>query len=138
MTNQQRQIASYVSRNRILGPYATHARATAAMVPPHAWLQAMRRQLPPLEQFRRELVDDTEFQALKLGDWLGTTDGQTIAEAVSAVIPPVYGPAYELAVTGLTLAAEDQAKAGRETAGAIALGSLLVGGAVAVIAGSDA
>jgi hypothetical protein len=94
--------------------------------------------IPPLEQFRQELLEDTELQALKLGSWLGTTDGQIIAEAVSAVIPPVYGPAYELAVKGLTLAAEDQAKAGRETAGAIALGSILVGGAIALAAGSDA
>lgn len=138
MTDKQQQIASYVSRNRSLGPYATQARATGAMVPPHAWLHAMRRQLPPLEQFRRELVEDTEFQALKLGGWLGTTDGPIIAEAVSVVIPPVYGPAYELALSGLTLAAEDQAKAGRETAGAIALGTILVGGAVALVAGSDA
>ncbi|MGO9763325.1 MAG: hypothetical protein ACLP1Q_18895 [Solirubrobacteraceae bacterium] len=138
MTDKQRQIASYVSRNRILGPYATQARATGAMVPPHAWLHAMARQLPPLEQFRRELVEDSEFQALKLGSWLSTTDGQIIAEAVGAVIPPLYGPAYELAVSGLTLAAEDQAKAGRETAGAIALGSILVGGAIALAAGSDA
>ena len=93
---------------------------------------------PPLKQFRRELLEDTEFQALKLGSWLGTTDGQIIAESVSAVIPPVYGPAYELAVNGLTLAAEDQAKAGRETAGAIALGTLIVAGAVAIAARSDA
>jgi hypothetical protein len=35
----------------------------------------MQRQFPPLEQFRQELLEDTEFQALKLGSWLGTTDG---------------------------------------------------------------
>jgi hypothetical protein len=135
MTDKQRQIANYVSRNRALGPYVQQA---GPIAPPRAWLHAMQRQLPPLEQFRQELLEDTEFQALKLGSWLGTTDGQIIAEAVSAVIPPVYGPAYELAVKGLTLAAEDQAKAARETAGAIALGSILVGGAVAILAGSDA
>ena len=135
MTNKQRQIANYVSRNRALGPYVQQV---GPIAPPHAWLHAMQRQLPPLEQFRQELREDTEFQALKLGSWLGTTDGQIIAEAVSSAIPPVYGPAYELAVNGLTLAAEDQAKAGRETAGAIALGSILVGGAVAIVAGGDA
>jgi hypothetical protein len=55
------------------------------------------------------------------------------AAAVSAVIPPAYGPAYELAVNRLTLAAADQAQLGRETAGAVALGTILVG-AVLVLA----
>jgi predicted RNA methylase len=99
----------------------------------------MQRQLPPLEQFRRELLEDSEFRALKLGSWLGTTDGKLIAEAVSMVIPPVYAPAYQLAVKGLTMAAQEQAAEGRKTAGAIALGSLLIGGgALALAAGESA
>jgi hypothetical protein len=57
---------------------------------------------------------------------------------VSTVIPPVYGPAYQLAVKGLTLAAEDQAQEGRKTAGKIALGVIFVGGAVALASGSEA
>jgi hypothetical protein len=99
---------------------------------------ATQQQLPPLEQFRRELLEDAEFQALKLGNWLRTTNGKLIEEAVSMMIPPAYGPAYELAVKGLTLAAEDQAKAGRETAGIVALGSLVIAGAIAIAAGGDA
>jgi hypothetical protein len=63
--------------------------------PPLAWLAAMQRRLPPLEQFRRELLEDSEFRALKLGSWLNTTDGKLIEEAVSMVIPPAYAPAYE-------------------------------------------
>lgn len=137
MTEQHRQIASYVSRNKILAPYAAEARASGSAVPPRAWLHGIQRQLPALEQFRRELLEDAEFQALKLGGLLSTTDGQIIAEAVSTVIPPTYGPAYDLAVKGLMLAAEDQAKGGRETAGAIALGSILVGGAIALAARGD-
>lgn len=97
----------------------------------------MQRRLPPLEQFRRELLEDSEFRALKLGSWLGTTDGKLIAEAVSMVIPPAYAPAYELAVKGLTLAAQDQAAEGRRTAGAIALGSIVVSGAIALAAGGE-
>jgi len=136
MTDQQRQIASYVSRNRALSPYLRQA---GSVQPPLAWLAAMQRQLPPLEQFRRELLEDSEFRALKLGSWLGTTDGKLIAEAVSMVIPPAYAPAYGLAVKGLTLAAQDQAAEGRKTAGAIALGSLLIGGgALALAAGESA
>lgn len=54
------------------------------------------------------------------------------------MIPPAYGPAYELAVKGLTLAAEDQASEGRKTAGAIALGAVLVGSALALAAGEGA
>ena len=128
MTEQQRQIASYVSRNRVLSPYLRQGGH-----PPLPWLMAMQRQLPPLEQFRRELLEDAEFRALKLGSWLGTTDGGLIAEAVSLVIPSAYGPAYELAVKGLTLAAQDQAAEGRKTAGVIALGAVLAGGALALI-----
>jgi hypothetical protein len=135
MTDTHRQIASYIARNQALSPYL---RQVGAMQPPLAWLDAMARQLPPLEQFRRELLEDTEFRALKLGSWLGTVDGQVIAEAVSAVIPPVYGPAYQLAMKGLTLAAEDQANEGRNTAGALALGAIVVGGAVALASGGDA
>jgi hypothetical protein len=133
MTNQQRQVASYVSRNRVLSPYLRQGGQ-----PPLPWLMAMQRQLPPLEQFRRELLEDAEFRALKLGSWLGTTDGKLIAEAVSMVIPPAYTPAYELAVKGLTLAARDQAAEGRKTAGAVALGAVLAGGALALAAGESA
>jgi hypothetical protein len=132
MTEQHRQITSYVSRNRVLTPYLRQA---GPIHPPLPWLIAMQRQLPPLEQFRRELLEDAEFRALKLGSWLGTVDGNLIAEAVSMVIPPAYGPAYELAVKGLTLAAQDQAAEGRKTAGAVALGTVLVCGALAVAAG---
>jgi hypothetical protein len=98
----------------------------------------MDRQLPSLEQFQRELLEDAEFRALKLGSWLGTTDGQLIAEAVSTVIPPAYGLAYKLAVNGLMLAAQDQSNEGKKTAGAIGLGAIVLGGAVALSARGDA
>lgn len=135
MTDQQQRIARYVSCNPSFSPYL---RQGQTMPPPRAWLEAMARQLPPLEQFRRELLEDAEFQALNLGSWLGTTDGQIIADAVSAVIPPIYGPAYQLAVKGLTLAAEDQARAGKETAGKIALGAIFVGSVAALSSRSNA
>jgi hypothetical protein len=133
MTEQQRQIARYISRHRAFSPYTQQAGPA-----PLAWLKAMERQLPTLEQFRRELLEDAEFRALGLGSWLGTTDGEIIAQAVSAVIPPVYGPAYQLAVKGLILAAKDQSNEGKKTAGAIAIGAIVVGSAVALGAGGDA
>jgi hypothetical protein len=135
MTDQQQRIASYVSRNPSLSPYVYCGQT---MQPPRPWLEAMARQLPLLEHFRRELLEDAEFQALKLGSWLGTTDGQIIADAVSTVISPAYGPAYQLAVKGLTLAAEDQATEGKKTAGKIALGAIFVGGVAALASGGDA
>jgi len=130
MTDQQRQIANYISRNRVLGPYARPASAVA----PNVWPHAVHQQLPPLDQFREELLEDAEFRTLQLGDWLRTTDGQVIAEAVSMVIPPAYGAAYELAVKGLTLAAEDQTQEGRQAAGAVALVTLLVAAAIVLVA----
>jgi len=98
----------------------------------------MQRQLPPREQFQQELLEDSEFQALRLGSWLGTTDGKLIAEAVGMVIPPAYASAYDLAVEGLTRAAKDQTAEGRKTAGAIALGAILVGCLLAAAAGEGA
>jgi hypothetical protein len=135
MTDQQQRIASYISRNPAFSPYL---RQGQTMPPPRPWLEAIARQLPPLERFRRELLEDAEFQALNLGSWLGTTDGQIIADAVGTVIPPAYGPAYQLAVKGLTLAAEDEAKEGRKTAGKIALSAIVVGGLAAIASGGDA
>jgi hypothetical protein len=130
MTDKQRQIANYISLNRVLSLYVRPASTLA----PRTWPHAVHQQLPPLDEFRQELLEDAEFRALQLGDWLRTTDGQVIAEAVSMVIPPAYGPAYELAVQGLTLAAEDQAQEGREAAGAVALVTLLVVAAIVLVA----
>jgi hypothetical protein len=65
---------------------------------------------------------------LRLGTWLGTTDGQIISSAVATVIPPTYRPEYNLVVDGLKLAAELQAQGKQKVAS-------IIGGVVLVVSG---
>lgn len=117
MTDKQRQIAEYVARHRLLSRYTE----TPSMLGPHVWPSPLYQDLPSVEQFAQELLKDSEFRALQLGNWLRTPEGEVISQAVGMVIPEAYGPAFNLAVDGLTLAAELQAKEGRQTAEGIAL-----------------
>jgi hypothetical protein len=75
----------------------------------------------------RDLIDMSEFRALELGGWLGTTDGQVIAQAVEAVTPPFYRQDIELTVAALRRAAQIQHEEGQQVAGRVALASLGVG-----------
>jgi len=69
--------------------------------------------LPSVAEFGEWLLNNAEYDSLHLGDWLGTTDGQIIADAVGMVIPPMYKPEYNLAIDGLKLAARIQHEQGR-------------------------
>jgi hypothetical protein len=91
--------------------------------------------LPSVEELAAAMLQDGEFRALHLGSWLGTTDGQIVSEAVGFAIPLQYGAAYNLAVQGLTLAAEMQRDEGRQKASVFAF--LVIAGAL-LLAGSDA
>lgn len=79
------------------------------------------------EQYAQVLLGDTEFRALQLGTWLGTTDGEVISQAADQVIPPFYRPEYDLMIKGLTLAASLQSQEGQQVAGKVALGVIGVG-----------
>ena len=117
MTDKQRQIAEYVAHHRLLSRYTE----TPSMLGLHVWPSPLYQSCPTVEQFAQELLKDSEFRALQLGNWLRTPEGEAISQAVSIVIPEAYGPAFNLAVDGLTLAAELQAKEGRQKAEGVAL-----------------
>lgn len=63
-----------------------------------------------------ELVKMAAFRELRLGTWLGTPNGQAIADAVDLVLPPQLGIQIDLVVTALRLAAELQQKEGQQKA----------------------
>jgi hypothetical protein len=79
------------------------------------------RPRPSAEELGRELLGIAEFEALRLGTWLGTTDGRVFTEAVELVTPPFYGHDVELLVAALRYAAEIQHQRGQRVAGGIAL-----------------
>jgi hypothetical protein len=129
MTERHRQIAEYVAGHRVLGRYVRPISAEEL----NFWSSDPYPQLPGVEGLCEELLEDAEFRALQLGGILGTTEGQMIAEAVSMVIPPGYTAAFNLAVDGLTLAAQRQAEAGRRTAGGVALLVIVAAVVIAVL-----
>lgn len=115
--NKHQQIVEYLADHPVFGPYVHGDPA----IDPLIWPYTPPPVLPNIEDVVGDMVADTRFRALRLGSWLGTTDGQIIAEAVGYAIPPQYAAAYQLAVEGLTLGAEIQQTEGRQTAGAFAL-----------------
>jgi hypothetical protein len=129
--DKQQQIIDYLADHPVFASYVHDA----SVIDPLTWPYVPRPALPSVEELVEMLAEDAGFQALKLGSWLGTTDGQIISEAVGFAIPPQYGAAYQLAVEGLMLAAKLQQKQGRETAAAIAV--VIVFGAL-LVAGGDA
>ena len=98
------QIAGLLHRRPDLIPWASHP----YFLRPNP--------LPNPEDYARTLLADSEFRALQLGTWLGTTDGEIISCAVAQVIPLPYRPEYGLLVNGLTLAAKLQAQEGQAAA----------------------
>ena len=87
---------------------------------------------PTPEQLAHELLAIPEYRALQLATWLGTTNGEIIAQAVEMVTPPFYREDVELLVDPLKLAGQLQAQEGRDKAGKIALGVLGVAALVAI------
>ena len=121
-------IDAQIAFPRMTGPYR-HAAAY-----PYGFLAQQR---PTAEQLAEELLGFTEFRALQLGTWLGTTDGQVIAEAVEMLTPPLYRPDAELLVAALNYAAELQWREGQKTAGRVALGAIGAAVLVGVASGSS-
>lgn len=90
-----------------------------------------------IEALARYLLDDAEFQAIKLGTWFGTPEGRIVTAAVEHALPPVYRPYAHLFVAALQRAAQLQHEGRRQeaapllgiAAGAVALiGWLVLGG----------
>jgi hypothetical protein len=82
---------------------------------------------PTIDDFGTSMVSMTEFRALQLGTWLGSTDGQVIIEAVEMVLPPIYRPQIEFLADGLQYAAKLQQREGQKKAGGVAVAVLLIG-----------
>jgi hypothetical protein len=87
---------------------------------------------PTPELLANALLHDAEFRALRLGTWLGTVDGQVLAEAVEMVTPPFYRQDVELLVEALKLAAALQQTEGQDRAGKFALGAIGVAAMIAL------
>jgi hypothetical protein len=86
-----------------------------------------RRTYYNAESLGQALAADATFQALRLGGWLNTPDGEFISKAVGAFMPWPYHPAYKLLVDGLREAARLQQQGKRQAAANTATVTLLVG-----------
>jgi hypothetical protein len=62
------------------------------------------------------LAAEVGFQALRLGTWLNTPDGDLIASATGQLLPPQYRPEYQFVVDALQFAASKQRTAGWQRA----------------------
>ncbi|HSS04368.1 MAG TPA: hypothetical protein VLK89_04150 [Solirubrobacterales bacterium] len=93
ISKRHERIARFVTETPIFEPLF-------GTVPP-----AYRQPYPTAEQLASDLLADSEFDALRLGTWLRSPDGELIAEAVALAIDPAFLPEYDLAVEALRLAA---------------------------------
>jgi len=85
----------------------------------------VRQARPTVEDLAQYFLAKPEYRALKLGTWLGTTDGQVVAQAVEMFVPPFYREDVELLVKALQLAASIQEKQGSQVAGLVALAAVV-------------
>lgn len=117
---REEQIAAYLRANPpfplVTAPPSHYARLPGYGPP----------QRPTAEEIGNWLLQDAEFRALELGNWLGTTDGAIIAGAVERFLPPLYRQDAELLIAALKFSAALQQAEGREAAGRWALGSIVV------------
>lgn len=84
---------------------------------PVSWRVAYTRPTP--NDLAEQLLETAEFQALRLGTWLDTPDGQLLAEAIEMVSPPFYRADVDLLIEALQIAAKEQQHRGRKN---VALG----------------
>ncbi|MGH9090014.1 MAG: hypothetical protein ACRDZR_01325 [Acidimicrobiales bacterium] len=130
--DKQQQITAFLDRHITL----LRAPMSYAWRGVYPWAQTPAHPVgprPTTEQVANELLTMAEFRSLQLGTWLGTTDGQVIAQAVEAVTPPFYREDIELLVSALEHAAALQQKEGQEAAGRYALGAIGVAAFLAII-----
>ena len=96
----------------------------------HSWMlnypYHRGRVRPTPEALAEEWLGMAEFQALRLGNWLGTADGEAFTQAVEMVIPGFYRADAELLVAALKHAAKLQHERGQAIAGQFALGGIVV------------
>lgn len=94
-----------------------------------SWRVAYTR--PTANELAEQWLEMAEFQALRLGTWLSTPEGQLFAEAIEMISPPFYRADAELLIEALQIAASEQQHRGRRNTalvvGAVALVSMLFG-----------
>jgi len=120
------QLGDFLSRYEVPG-----IRRACRYAPHLLWHPPYLQPEPLPEKVAEDLLAIAEFRALQLGTWLGTADGQLIAEAVEMATPPIYRADVELLIDGLTLATLIQQREGQKIAGALVLGVVVLGGLLA-------
>ena len=136
MMTKQEQIATFLDQHitlpRVVGPYGPFAHAD-----PFVYSYAdIAHGRPSVEHLAGDLLAHTGFQTLNLGTWLGTTDGEVIAQAVEMVSPPFYRQDVQLLVAALRHAAALQQQEGQRVAGQFALGAVAAAAVVALFISS--
>jgi hypothetical protein len=114
----QQQLAAFVA-HRVVLPSALPLPFAGQTTQPQAGLRRLDGTVAwftNAEAFANALSSDVGFQALQLGTWLNTPDGELIAAAVKRVVPLTYRPEYQLVVNALRLAASKQQRAGWQRA----------------------
>jgi hypothetical protein len=100
MSEQSQLVAQYIARRPEFSPYVPRdGYPYGIWAPNHS---------PALtaDEIAHAMLEDVGFEALKLGGFLRTPDGELIVEGVGLALSPVDRPAFKLAVDALTLAAE--------------------------------
>ena len=133
MSDIPAKLASYFQRHVPEGSYG------------HAgyWYNEPLNQYPTqadVERLAKAFLEDTTFQALRLGTWLGTPDGRVIAAAVRQVLPLPYRPYEQLFVAALIRAAELQKEGERDKAmkWLVGAGGVVVTGVAIFLSGRSA
>jgi len=114
MTTPQ-EIASYVDRKVQNWP-----RAHVAV------FDGRFRQHPTADELAREFLADTEFEALNLGRFLDTPDGQLMQAGVSLVFPPFVAADTKVIADALVLAAEAQRRGKHRVAAGLTAAAAIV------------
>jgi hypothetical protein len=121
MAEQASQIARYVAEHPVFVPYVPRPGYPAGI-----WHPGSRPALSAAE-LAEDMAEDVGFQALQLGGFLSTPDGELIAEGVRLALPNTDRVVFDLAVEALTLAAEKQTTISpRQVGVGILVGALLL------------
>lgn len=110
MTKQE-QITDFLNRH-VTGLPRCYGTVRQCLV----WYGMRNEPRPSAEEIAKEFLGITEFRALQLGTWLGTTDGEVITQAVELSLPMFYSEDVALLVDALKLAAATQQQEGRQKA----------------------
>jgi hypothetical protein len=111
MVTKQEQIACFLN-SYVTGLPRCHGPMRYSLGRYGPWNQ----QRPSAEEVASELLRIAEFRALQLGNWLNTTEGEIILQAVEMVVPMFYAEDVVLLAEALKLAAARQQQEGRRKA----------------------